>query len=222
MVLPQLSKHLSANSLYSRFQSAYRPGYSTETALLNIINDLLLALDDGNVPLLALLNLSAPSKTTAYYSTDATMILERKARFQNGFYPALQTALSLSVSIATFLSQLPSHSVFHKDRSLDLYSLFFTQLFCPLLSKSTLSFITHTSMILNSRLKSASCYQIPDLLFSMQKCIDDAKIWMTVNKFKLNDDKTEAMTVSSGRKSRSLFSSFPNSRTISVVHLFHV
>ena len=33
--------------------------------------------------------------------------------------------------------------------------------------------------------------------------------WMTLNKFKLNDNKTEAMVVSSGWKSRSLSFSFP-------------
>ena len=51
---------------------------------------------------------------------------------------------------------------------------------------------------------SAPPHQIPDLFLSMQKCIDDIKSWMTLNKLKQNDDKTEAMIVSSGRKSRSL------------------
>ena len=48
----------------------------------------------------------------------------------------------------------------------------------------------------------------------MQKCIDDMKSWMILNKLKLNDDKTEAMIVSSGRKSRSLSFSFPDFITV--------
>ena len=47
----------------------------------------------------------------------------------------------------------------------------------------------------------------------MQKCSDDVRTWMAVNKF--NDNKTEAVMVSSGRKFRSLSSSFPDSVTIS-------
>ena len=72
LVLSQLSDHLSANNLHNRFQSAYRTGHSTETALLKIVNDLLLALDDGNVSLLALLDLSA-----AFDTIDNSILLHR-------------------------------------------------------------------------------------------------------------------------------------------------
>ena len=34
LVLSQLSDHLSADKIYNRCKSAYRPGHSTETALL--------------------------------------------------------------------------------------------------------------------------------------------------------------------------------------------
>ena len=62
--------------------------------------------------------------------------------------------------------------------------------------------------------KSAAPHQTPDLLLPMQECIDDVKTWIKVNKFKLNDDKTvtEAMIISSGRKSKSL--SLPPSQTL--------
>ena len=63
LVLPQLSEYLNANQLFSPVQSAYRPNYSTETALVKIVNDLLLALDDGKVSDLTLLDLSAAFDT---------------------------------------------------------------------------------------------------------------------------------------------------------------
>ena len=66
LVLSQLSDHLSANNLYDRFPSAYQSGHSIETALLQIVNDFLLALDDGNVSLLALLDLSAAFGTIGH------------------------------------------------------------------------------------------------------------------------------------------------------------
>ena len=59
VVLLQLNDHLFSNGLYDTFQSAYRANRSTETALLRIFHDLLLATDSGQVSLLTLLDLSA-------------------------------------------------------------------------------------------------------------------------------------------------------------------
>ena len=55
----------------------------------------------------------------------------------------------------------------------------------------------------------------------MQKSFDGVKTWMAVNTLELNDNKTEAMIISSGRKSRSLSSSFPDSVTVGIA-CFHV
>ena len=57
IVLSQLSAYLNANNLFSTSQSAYRPGHSTETALLNRMNDILHALDNGDVTVVTLLDL---------------------------------------------------------------------------------------------------------------------------------------------------------------------
>ena len=62
--------------------------------------------------------------------------------------------------------------------------------------------------------KFAPPHQIPDLFLSMQKCTEDIKSWMTLNKHTLNDDKTEAMIISLGQKSRSLSFSFADFITV--------
>ena len=59
IVLLQLSEHLDNCNLFYPHQSTYRSCHSTETALLQIVNDLLTALDDSHISLLSLLDPSA-------------------------------------------------------------------------------------------------------------------------------------------------------------------
>ena len=59
LVLTQVSSYLNSHNLYNTCQSAYRPGHSTETALLKVVNDLLLSLNKGNISVLALLDFSS-------------------------------------------------------------------------------------------------------------------------------------------------------------------
>ena len=43
----------STHNLYNTCQSAYRPGHSTETALLKVVDDLFLSINKGNISVLA-------------------------------------------------------------------------------------------------------------------------------------------------------------------------
>ena len=61
--ISQASSYLSSHDLYNTCQSAYRPGHSTETALLKVVNDLFLSLSKSNISVLALLDVSSTIDT---------------------------------------------------------------------------------------------------------------------------------------------------------------
>ena len=66
VVASQFISHLRENKLEGIFQSAYKVGHSTESALLRVHNDVLCALDDGRCVMLVLLNLSAAFDTVGH------------------------------------------------------------------------------------------------------------------------------------------------------------
>ena len=69
-MLRRLIDHVSSGNLHEKFQSAYKPNHSTETALTRIYNDILMALDNKRGVVLVLLDLSA-----AFETIDHTLLL---------------------------------------------------------------------------------------------------------------------------------------------------
>ena len=63
LVLSQVFSYLNSHNPYNACQSAYRPGHSTETALLEVVNDLFLSLNKGNISVLALPEFSSTFDT---------------------------------------------------------------------------------------------------------------------------------------------------------------
>jgi hypothetical protein len=62
----RLSQHMDTGEMHEQFQSAYRPGYSTETALIRITNDILSDMDNKRCVILVMLDLSAAFDTLDY------------------------------------------------------------------------------------------------------------------------------------------------------------
>ena len=78
--LKQLHDYFQDNSLYGKFQSAYREGHSTETALLRVHNDVMCALDRQKDLILVMLDLSA-----AFDTIDHDILMHRlRTRFGIG------------------------------------------------------------------------------------------------------------------------------------------
>ena len=65
LVLSHVSAYLISHNHYNTCQylSVYRPGYSTETALLQVVNDLFLSPNKGDISVLALLDISSALDT---------------------------------------------------------------------------------------------------------------------------------------------------------------
>jgi Reverse transcriptase (RNA-dependent DNA polymerase) len=73
VVAGQIWNHLQRFDLLPPTQSGFRPGFSTETAILRVMSDILAAVDRGDFA--ALLDLS-----TAFHTVDHAVLLERLRR----------------------------------------------------------------------------------------------------------------------------------------------
>jgi len=72
LFLSRLQPYIMKSLNYFKFQSAYRKGYSTETSLLRVINDIQRAVGNGRCTALLALNISA-----AFDAVDHATLIDR-------------------------------------------------------------------------------------------------------------------------------------------------
>ena len=210
VVASRIQSHLSSNSLSSSFQSAYRIFHSTETTLLKIHNDLILAMDRGEVTSIILLDLSA-----AFDTVDHSILL---TRLQNWFslgglsldwfssYLSLRSqAVSINDSISAFSTLscgVPQGSV--------LGPLLFTLYTTPLgsvISKNSLKYHLYAddTQLYISFTPTNSALSLQTLTITF----NDILSWMNLNKLLLNPSKTEFLLIGT-KQQRLKFSDLTN------------
>ena len=103
LVLSQVSSYLNSHNLYNTCKSAYRPGHSTETALLKVVNDLFLSLNKVNISVLALLHFSSAFDTIDH------AILVHRLHTDVGFTDAVLQWFSSYLTDRTHYVSLSNH-----------------------------------------------------------------------------------------------------------------
>ena len=201
VVLLQLNDHLLSNGLYDAFQSAYRVNRSTETALLRILHDLLLATDSKQVSLLTLLDLSA-----AFDTIDHSILLTRLketfgiSNLALSWFESYLSGRTQTVSVNGILSS-PSSLDCGVPQGSVLGPVLFTLYTTPLADIIKKHNINHHCYADDTQLYNSDTPEhISSLTNITSECFLDIQSWMTKNKLQLNGSKTEAMLVGTQHK----------------------
>ena len=192
IILKRLLQHLENNNLNKIYQSAYKKFHSTETALIKVFNDLACSLDQKNVVLQSLLDLSA-----AFDTLDHDIMLNRLELS----FGIKGTALAWFKSYLEFRKQSvqvgsassdPAILKFGVPQGSVLGPILFTLYTTPLSNIFNTYDINYYLYADDSQLyKGSQLNDLHRIKEQNEQCIEDVKIWMDSNKLKLNNDKTE-------------------------------
>ena len=201
LVARQLLEYLTTEKLLPDKQSAYRAFHSTETAIVKVMADILRSLDNGDIALLTLLDLSA-----AFDTVDHAILLKRleisfglKGHLLGWFGSYLSGRVQSvrcrnSRSLPTLiLCGVPQGSVLGP-----ILFLLYTADLLRLVESHHLHphlFADDTQIYGFSAPSGASQLQL-----KVAACIEEVSMWMHSNGLQLNPAKTEVLWCSSSRR----------------------
>jgi len=197
--MTRLAEHVKLSTNYNRFQSAYRRGHSTETALLRLLNDLYSAADNGFRTVLVQLDLTA-----AFDTIDISTLLCRLCYFFGISGPALNWISSYVVGRTQFVRVgqeqsprtdceygVPQGSVFGP--------LLFTLYISPVASVISSFGIDHAQYADDTQLYVALK---DESLPALTQCIKALYHWLDCHGLCLNPEKTEAVVLDTTSRQR--------------------
>ena len=193
LALRRLRPHIMATGNFSEFQSAYRVGHSTETALLKVVNDIVRAMCDQKTTALLALDISA-----AFDSIDLHILLERCRKdfgvngialrwltsFITGRTQHIGVGAARSASVSC-LSGVPQGSV--------LGPLLFAMYISPISNIVTAHRLRYQQYADDTQLYMALRPGTGSTFDALSRCVDDVYRWFLENGMMLNPSKTEAV-----------------------------
>ena len=196
LILPRIRPHITNSHNFSPLQSAYRPGFSTETALCHIFNNLSNIYGNRNCAVMVGLDLLAAFDTINHrilldrlhsdFGIDGLALSWLRSYLSNrSQYVKLGDHTSPS---AALLAGVPQGSV--------LGPLLFTTYTSPLsdiVKNFDVSF--HQYADDTSLYSVLSNHSVPEQLDNLRKCTDAINDWHLVNFLQLNPQKSEVMFI---------------------------
>ena len=197
----RMSQHLQSNGLLPENQSAYRRSHSTETALLKVTSDALIAADQGKLTLLGMLDLSA-----AFDCVDHCILLDQ-LETSFGFVGVVlgwmrsylvgrrqYVRYNGSTSSATVMQcGVPQGSVLGP-----LYFVLYTADAFRIVGE--LGFLVHGYSDDLQIYDHCLASDTPRLTNRLIHCIEIVGRWMSSNRLRLNPSKTEFIWLGSTRR----------------------
>ena len=195
VVSSQLTTYLTNNNHFDNFQSGFRSHHSTETALVKVTNDLLMAMDAGRTSLLLLLDLSA-----AFDTVDHQILLTRLEQ-RIGIRGL---ALNWFRSYITLRSQRVLYNNSMSDYSNVKYGVPQGSVLGPILF---CLYMTPLGDIFRKYSINFHCYADDTQIYipitandqshihNLETCLTEVKVWMNKNFLLLNSAKSEMLLV---------------------------
>lgn len=196
IVAEQLLAFLDDNDIFDKFQSGFRKNHSTETALLKVSNDILLAADAGECTVLVLLDLSA-----AFDSVDHNILINRLQNLVGlsgavlKWFSSYLTGRSFSVYVNHVMSDTTEMSCGVPQGSVlgpILFLLYMLPLGQLIRQFNNVSYHLYADDIQLYCSFKASEF---DKLTSLLTCLNCIKEWLNDNYLQLNSEKTETLII---------------------------
>jgi hypothetical protein len=196
VAVSQMDTYMTEHNLHEVYQSAYRAHHSTESALLRVSNDVLTSIDRRKCVLLTLLDLSA-----AFDTVDHRRFLDRlesdfgvtgmARRWLKSYFMERYQAVHINSSSSV---RVPLTTGFPQGSVIGPFGFKpYTKPLSAIAAKHGVSI--HLYADDTQLYVSCDPEDIESAVSRMEACIEEISQWMHANHLKLNDSKTEFLTL---------------------------